>query len=566
MNWELAIWPDRPQYRPGSLVTLVAAVVGPANATGELQVSLYHRAAGLGQLTQPVQLDAEGRCRVSLTWCPPASEVWTAYGADATLVVGLECVTTATTALDIAPHWSCAPRYGFLTDFLPGQSAQDDVARLETMARLHLNLVQFYDWMYTHYDYIPPQDVYVDTQGKTLDFSVVRRRVKLCRERGFTPMAYGSVYGGEEPFADAHPEWLLYDGHGKPLHLGPYYIQDPSPDSGWRQYLLNSYKDALDIGFAGIHLDTYGSPKAGQKHDGRYVRLETVLPGLIADAQAQAEAADPVEGGCTFNNVGGWPVEVMAKAPGSALYLEVWHPDETYRDLYEIVLRMRRLENQRQPILAAYLEHFAPDQHRPEGEMAGLRLAVATIFASGGFHLLLGEGNGVLARAYYGDHGKLNPAEWEIVRAYWDFQTRYGPILADPAALDVTNSNAGANCREATFAGPEGATFSAKGLPGTIWTLLKEGADYRTVHLINLTGVEKPLWNSRQSPPPKLDGIRVQLEYQRQPKAVWWASPDLDGGRPQSLAWQMEYVEQTGLTLVAMVPHLHYWSMLVVED
>ncbi|MFZ5817393.1 MAG: glycoside hydrolase family 66 protein [Bacillota bacterium] len=567
MTWRLAIWPDRAQYRPGGAVTLIAEVTGPAGGEAHLRVSLTERSSKVAELASPLRLDEAGRARLPLTWQPPpGAREWAAYGADA-LLEAPGATAQATTAFDVAPHWGRAPRYGFLSDFRPGSTHEEDTARLEAMLRLHLNCIQFYDWMYTHYDYIPPREIFTDVLGRTVDFGSVRRRIGLCRERGMAPIAYAAVYGAEKEFAEAHPDWLLYDGAGRPISLaGLFFIQDPSPGCGWREYLLNSYRQALALGFAGTHCDTYGSPHAGLTHDGRLVRLERVLPGLMAEAQALAEAADPAEGGSMLNNVKAWPVEAMAGAPGAAIYIEVWDPDETYRDLWELILRVRRLDRRRQPILAAYLSPFFPKQERLAGAMAGLRLASATIFASGGFHLLPGEGNGILAHAYYPDHGRLSQEDWEVVRAYWDFQTRYGPLLADPEAMDLTTANTGHEAQEARFSGPDGTAFSAKGLPGTVWTILKEGDDYRTVHLINLTGVTDPRWNSAQPEPPLVEGIEIRLECLRQPRAVWWASPDLDGGRPQPLAWRLEPDERVGQALVATLPSLRCWSMLVVEE
>lgn len=567
MNWELAIWPDRAQYRPGSAVALVVDVAGPAGALAALRVELTERATAVGELAGSAELNAEGRARVSLSWQLPPGEVWQAYGADAVLTADGAPVATAATAFDVAPHWGSAPRYGFLADFKPGQAESTDADALDSMLRLHLNCVQFYDWMYTHYDYIPPEDLFTDVLGRAVDFGAVRRRIGLCRERGMAPIAYASVYGAEAPFSEAHPDWLLYNGAGRPMALaGVYYIQDPSPGGGWRQYLMGAYQQALEMGFAGTHCDTYGSPKAGLTQDGRLVRLENVLPSLMAEAQALAEAADPVEGGAIFNNVKGWPLEAMVRAPGAALYLEVWPPDETYRDLYDLILLMRRLDQKRQPILAAYLSPFHPSRTRPEGAMAGMRLASATIFASGGFHLLPGENKSLLADSYYPRYGTLEPADWEVMRAYWDFQTRYGPLLADPAAMDLTTANTCNGAQEARFTGPEGVGFSARALPGTVWHILKEGEGYRTVNLINLTAVERPHWDSAQPEAPVIGEIGMRLECLRRPRAVWWASPDVDGGRPQQAAWSLELDDLVGQALVVSIPSLAYWNMLVVEE
>lgn len=567
MGWDLAIWPDRAQYRPGANIGLVAQVSGVAGHQTLLRVTITCRARELEVLSAQVDLDGVGDGHAILRWTPPTVDKWTAFGVNAVLMVEGAAVAEAHSAFDIAQHWGQAPRYGFLSDFRSGSNSEEDASKVDSMLRLHLNCVQFYDWMYTHYDYIPPEELFTDVLGRTVDFGVVRRRIQMCRERGMAPIGYGSVYGAEKPFSDAHPDWLLYDGAGRPMHLaGFFYIQDPSPGSGWREYLLGAYRQALALGFAGIHCDTYGSPKSGLTQDGRIVHLDQVLPGLLADAQGLAETADPVEGGSMLNNVKGWPLEAMAEAPGAALYVEVWPPDETYRDLYEMILKIRNLDRRRQPILAAYLSAFFPKHERPVGAMAGLRLASATVFASGGFHLLPGEGQGILAHAYYPDHGRLNEQDWEVVRTYWDFQTRYGPLLADPDALDVTSANTGPDAVEARFSGPEGTRFSAKAVPETVWTILKEGAGYRTVQLINLTAVERPLWNSAQPEPPVLSGITVRLVCLRRPAAVWWASPDVEGGGAQAAEWSLEFDDHIGQVLAVTLPTLHYWAMLVVEE
>src|SRR4030042_393808 len=91
-----------------------------------------------------------------------------------------------------------------------------------------------------------------------------------------------------------------------------------------------------------------------------------------------------------------WPLEAMAGVTAdAATYIEVWDPHSTYRDLYELVRRARTLRPDRQVILAAYLRPFHPTDGRGRGALNTFRLAAAAINASGGFHLIAGEGRGV---------------------------------------------------------------------------------------------------------------------------------------------------------------------------
>lgn len=144
-------------------------------------------------------------------------------------------------------------------------------------------------------------------------------------------------------------------------------------------------------------------------------------------------------------------------------------------------------------------------------------------------------------------------------------ETRYGPLLAGPDGLDITNTHLDAGqWRDVRFAGP--CRFTPAGEPGAVWTLGKLGCGYRVLHLINLTGVEAPLWNSPQPEPPPVGGISVRLEVLRPPRAVWCASPDAGGGRPVHLPHTVAYEAGIGLVCSVALPELQTWTMLVVED
>ena len=54
-------------------------------------------------------------------------------------------------AFDVVNTSSESPRYGFLSEF----TSKDFDKNIAQMSKLHLNLIQFYDWMYCHHDLIP---------------------------------------------------------------------------------------------------------------------------------------------------------------------------------------------------------------------------------------------------------------------------------------------------------------------------------------------------------------------------------------------------------------------------
>lgn len=561
----VTVRPDKGQYRPGDTARMMITVAGTPGTAVDLDLRLTQLARTVTRWTRSLLLDESGEATVPEQIEPSGETAWQAYGIDVTATGSSGERANASSAFDVAEHWKVAPRYGFLSDFEPAES--NDPSRLDSMAELHVSCVQFYDWMYRHHAYLPPPSStgpITDVLGRRIDFSRVRSRIDGCAQRGMAPIAYASVYGAEESFSDEHPDWLLYDLKHRPMSLAKtFYIQDPSPGCGWREHLFGEYRAALELGFVGLHCDTYGSPKGGlaRRGDGwTHVGLDTVLPDLVADADELARERH-AQGGAMLNCVSGWPLEQVAQTASAVLYIEVWPPHSTYRDLHELVLRARRLDPSRRVVLAAYIPYFHPDTpNEPVYALQGLRLTSAAIFASGGFHLLPGEGRAVLADSYYPHYGRLNDDAWQVLRAYWSFHTRYGPLLADPEATDVSSSHLAGPARELVV---DDIAASPMAEPGTVWTVVKQTAARTVIHLINLTSIADPRWTVAQPPAPPLREVRVRVEAVRPIASVWTATPD-NGGSPHELPFEISEAEQT-TTLIIQVPRLATWTMLVVE-
>jgi len=538
------MWPDKAQYRPGDVVTLRA----PGAAT-----------VNVSELGRPV---------ASLPVVDGAAQ-WTApmAGADAARGFRAEALDAtggviATTAFDVARHWSVAPRYGFLSDFKPSDTAE----AVAGMNRLHLNVIQYYDWMYTHYQYFAPTEEFVDPLGRSTSHRVVQERVDACHQHGMACLAYGSLYGGEKPVAEAHPEWLLYDGNGNPHNLiDLFYIQNFDRGCGWRDMILGQYEQALErLGFDGIHIDQYGLPRKAlyRPRDGeeQVVDVAEAFPGFIVEAGARARRLRP-DGGNIFNCVNNWPVELVAPLKAdAATYIEVWSPNDTYRDLHELVKNARTLGPHKQVILSAYLLPFNATHGSPTGRLEALRLATAAIYGSGGFHLLLGEGDGVLTEAYYPTYGRQTAEEAAVVQHYYDFITAYGELLHDRQMHDVSFVWDGGS-DETQYESP--VPCSPAGQAGTVWTIQHEKAGRRVLSLINLMGLEHARWNASQQVPTPVDGIQIRLRVHTPVRAVWCASPD-DGGAPIRL--EVEPTPDGRPYVQFRVPRLAYWNLLWTEE
>ena len=93
-----------------------------------------------------------------------------------------------------------------------------------------------------------------------------------------------------------------------------------------------------------------------------------------------------------------------------------------------MIAHARETKDEKRVILAAYLNPFKTE---PERNLKGstAQLAMATIFASGGYHLLLGEEGSVLTEAYYPDNCRIGEHSFrKTLKKYYDFIKAALPI------------------------------------------------------------------------------------------------------------------------------------------
>jgi dextranase len=473
----------------------------------------------------------------------------TGYGVQITLLHGKTVVDRKATALDVQHSWVDAPRYGFLSNFSPGQHYG---SRAAEMLRRHINVVQFYDWMYRHYQYLPPENTFSDILGVTLSMVSVRDALAAIKSRGMAGMAYGSVYGAEPEYALKHKGELLYDSPGgAPISLGElFYLQDVRPGP-WRRHILGQYGQAVQkVGFNGIHADQYGFPTEAYDYHGNLVEMGPALGGIVGAAQ-KAVVTDGGSG-IIFNCVTNWPIQDVAPEPQLCMYIEVWPPFTQLLDLHALVKNARKLAPQRQVILAAYMscaagskavESYAHWEHgwgvsdakTPDAAEAAALLTSATIHASGGFHLLLGEGTGMLADPYYPKFVRPGSTFQRRVIQQWDFIVRYTSYLFD---------------RQLEYL--EGDSVEC----GELWTMHRSGPQFDTLSLINAAPTDE--WNVLKKQPGTCRNVAVDMANPTRVREVYAANPD---GAPGAV--RLEFREKQG-RLRFRVPSVRIWTLIVV--
>jgi len=466
------------------------------------------------------------------------------------------------TAFDIAESAKSVIRYGFLSDFSPEDG---DTADLDWLCRLHVNTVQFYDWMYRHDSLISPEDEYLDPIGRRSSLPVIRQKIEACRSRGMRAFAYGAVYAATKETALAHPDWATYSLDGEPMIFADWLnYMNIAPSNGWREHIIREFRSVVEtLGFSGIHLDTYGFPKRVYAQNGERVLFEDAFLPLINAAQDAVYSVD-AENGVVFNAVNDWPTERIAQGKQDAQYIEVWPPHDIYHDLYWLINKAKRLAPEKSVVLAAYMKPFQNATALEDVMKAehAFRLANAVILASGGIQLVHGELESLLCDSYYVNHAKMRPEFTDTLVRYADFLVRYAQLLYDDTGYDVSMTAFG-GINDDVIAEAENVAFSADGRADTVWMILRESKKRLVLHLINLIGNDV-LWNTPKSEPNPVQNIRLKLRLDAKISGVYCASPDDNSLQAVELPYRTQ-PSAYGRVMELNLPTLHYFSTIWIE-
>ena len=531
----ISVTPDKAFFRPGEAATFTLAASGGTRA----EITISH----LAEVIDTFSVELFDR-EAALSWTPP-DVAPRGYGLTARLLDSNGTVlATTSTAFDVLDHWLQAPRYGFLSQFEAGRDNID--ATMDWNARYHINGLQFYDWQYRHESLLPTEENYSDLLGRRMSLDTVRRLIDAAHTRYIAAMPYTAIYGASVAFYRAHPDWALFERSDHPYEFGDNFliIMDPSPDSPWTDHLMAEFGRVLDgLPFDGIHLDQYGAPKVGYNSAGDRIDLAEAIPGFINRTADVVREKRADSGAVIFNAVGNWPVDTVAPSNQDAVYVEVWAPYRDFLDLHRIIAGAEKLGGGKPVIIAAYIH--------PE-RIHNVRLANAVIFASGAYHLELGEPGAMLADPYFPRFGQMDETLQVITQHYYDFLVRYEEVLA----LDTTNAPDRAEAL--TIEGVESHKTRAR---DQVAVIARQGQGFETFSLVNFMGVDTNRWETALGKgPDPLMNLAVMLRTDRPVARVWWASPDAGSLDAQPISFT---AGPGGISF--SLPRLDYWSMIVVE-
>lgn len=567
---------DKAAYAPGSQVVItvkLAAGPGSSMPAGKVEIVARHLDTALtSSLSASVAASSSTATSVSLVWTPPATD-FMGYGLEVSFKdASGTLMDSLTGAVDVSSDWRRFPRYGFLTDY---SGASDPAAFIEPLNALHINALQFYDWQWKHHRPVKgapsnPDPSWLELSGKTVKKSVVNGLIDAAHGKGMLALQYNLIYGAAADFATdgVDARWGLFDqpGGSAAWKFGPFpsgwttqylYIFNPA-DTRWQSYILDREMEVYQgFAFDGWHADTVGDWGTKYSFDGTPVDIKTTFKPFLEAARARMGGRQLL-----MNVVGAKGHEAVNASPIDVPYMEIWPWDgiEDYNALKGIVDVTRAETGGKSLIVPAYMNYdyakTKSDQAPGQFNEPGVLLTEATVMAAGGVRFELGDNGRMLCNEYFPNRSLVMGASLKAaVQRYWDFLVAYQNVLRD----GQENSTLGFTL--------SGAALSNDGRAGTVWAWSKADAKRDIVQLINLQGVTHTQWrdsNATQAVPTRTENLELTLRPAKRIARAWAASPDLDLGRPQSLAIT-EGNDAQGYFVRVKLPRLDYWQMLVLE-
>lgn len=400
----------------------------------------------------------------------------------------------------VAGHPGERPVHGFATSFSPG--AVPGVA--EWLGQLRCTVVQVYDWMHAYTAPLGPADGWRDPMGREVSFAALRSLAAALHSLGATAHAYAPIYAIDPPFAEAHPEMLLYRGDGRPERLFEMIqLADPA-NRQWQEHFARTYGEAADaIGFDGFHIDTYGFPRAARDLSGAAVDMRRAYQSFLAAFRSARPAAL-----VSFNQVNGVPSAFPLPDGPTFRYCEVWAPNDEWRHFEGLLDRgageagmlgnPRRGSSPMRGTIACYPPVWprpgAGDG--PAGAESGdalrtvvLTEAVATCL--GASALIYGDAQAALCDAYYPNHQSLSLDQAHTVTTWHRFALSCRDLFLegeDTSWYDIGDDNGAVAVEWLGAVRPEP-------VGGAVFARVVRHDDCIAVGLVDLSGSNRGSWS-----------------------------------------------------------------------
>ncbi len=610
------------RYSPGAAaaISVTLSNLGSNSVSGTVNINITQ----LGALTQALtpqgfSLAASQSTTQTFTWTTPNKD-FTGYLVQATASDNNNATLgSMNSAIDVSSNWIRFPRYGYMTSNIFGTSSPNSANIIGSMTQYHIDGIQYYDWQWKHH--IPlsgtvasPSTSWIDDgSDATIYASSVKGLIAAGHANNIVAMAYNSIYSalnGTDGFSaywqdgsGVSQSWGLYASSnglsGAMLSFYQWQYMDPT-NTQWQQYLLNREIQAIQaFGFDGFHADCFGDINeigytstgvpAGVTNDtcatdtngwdstiflnnnaGSPNFVNGTFPRFLQYAKSQLGSSYLIFNPVSFDHA---HCEVDA-SPVDILYTELWpNADQfiTYQTLKEAI-DTARTESQaatgtaKSLVVAAYVDYNPSSGVGSGFNLPDVLLLDATLFASGGSHIEIGDGANMMNQVNWPTNSipmASTPALPAEVLTYYNFLTAYENLLRDGQS-DTTQ-----------IVSIAGQTVASSATPNSIWAFTKSDSTHEILHLINLSGENSTDWQtgacegciytSPHPTPTAATNLTVKYYNINPIQSVSLASPDISGGTSATLAFT-NGSDSSGSYITFTIPSLQYWDMVYMTN
>lgn len=545
----LTINTDKATYNPGDAVKFTVTETLPSGARVRYKSS--------GTILQDASLTGQ-----SWSWTTPNAD-YIGYMVEIYTTSNSVDKIYGTIAVDVSSDPAHFPRNGFLSAYGALTSVQM-TSVMSSLNRYHMNYVQFQDWEYE--DQVPlagtvasPAPSWTDIASRTNYLNTVQGYITLAHNYNMKALSYNLCYGALNNAASegVMNQWYLYNDAGHTTKnedvLGAPFkssisVLNPA-NTSWQSFIANNTSQAFQVyNFDGWQIDQLGDRGTVYDYNGNQVDLTTTFNPFITAMKNSMPAKRMV-----MNAVNQYGQTGIASAPVDFLYTEVWTPNDGFSDLATIIQNNNSLTNNaQQTVLAAYMDYNLAGS-KGYFNTPGVIMTDAVIFAFGGSHIELGEH--MLGQEYFPNANLTMPDDLKAAMvSYYDFLTGYENLLRGGGTFNSPVLSSADNQLKLNNWPPQTGQVSVVG---------KDFGTEQVIHLINFTNANSLEWrdtNGTEIKPVTVNNPSFVFNTSKTVKSIWMASPDLNGGASQNIAFT-----QSGSQVSFILPSLQYWDMIVVQ-
>lgn len=382
------VYTDKARYNPSDTVTITVKAKNTTGSSwsGNVALEIFHLEDSVHTSSQSLSLTNGQSATVTFTWTAPSTDFKGYF-----VQVNAGSLGNGATAIDVSSDFAKFPRYGYLSEFTPGETALESAAKVDELAQdYHINAWQFYDWMWRHDKMIKRtggtiDSTWIDLFNREISWSTIQNQIDAVHDQNGKAMAYAMIYASRENYTGLgiSPTWGMYEDatHTKQFDVdfgdnSTYlYLFDPQ-NTNWQNYIFDEYEDSIDTaGFDGIHVDQMGQRSNVYDYNGNVIDLSTRFTPFLNNAKSALTANDSTRDKITYNivdgTVNGWAAnDVSMNADLDFMYSEIWYLSDSYNQLKNYIESLRANSGNKAVVLAAYMNYSDNIGTRYEAENA----------------------------------------------------------------------------------------------------------------------------------------------------------------------------------------------------